>query len=180
MSPHIPLANSFEFFSLERDFRFRVTLALPSEGCNSNLDSSMKIVSPMADVSNTMTSSHWRWRRWCTKVSLGHRSGLWEWYAAARRRRVMVRTGRRRPVRRINWALYLRLDQLVTVLLLTFSSAFSGMKNLRRLKLFLKFATKLSIDNKAAFDQVVSWCHRTTRPYQNQYDAGDRIFWPWG
>ena len=29
--------------------------------------------------------AHWRRHRWCTKVSLGHRTGMQEWYSAARR-----------------------------------------------------------------------------------------------
>ena len=51
-----------------------------------------------------------RRRQRCIKVILGHCStGLLEWYPVARRRRVMVRSHRRRPMRRISWEFNLGL-----------------------------------------------------------------------
>ena len=54
---------------------------------------------------------HWRRRRWCTKVSLGHFAGLWKVYSTAKRRRAMLHTDRRLLVRRISWALNLGHDR---------------------------------------------------------------------
>ena len=54
---------------------------------------------------------HKQWHRRCTKVSLGHRAGLREWYPTAKRRHVMVRNDRRRPVWWISWTINLGLDR---------------------------------------------------------------------
>ena len=54
---------------------------------------------------------HWRWCRRCTKVCLGHDTSLREWYPTAKRRWVMVRTDRRRPVQWISRDLNLGLDR---------------------------------------------------------------------
>ena len=88
------------------------TRARPSVWCKLNLGSSVKIQCWQWRVPQTRYSlAHWQRRRRCTKVSLGQRVGLREWYPTARRHQVIIRTDRRRPVGRISWALNLRLEK---------------------------------------------------------------------
>ena len=80
--------------------------------CNLHPDSSVKIQCRRQwRISQTQRRlAHWRRRQRCIKVIQGHCStGLLEWYPAARRRRVMVRSHRRRPMRRISWEFNLGL-----------------------------------------------------------------------
>ena len=65
--------------------------ARPYVWCTLNLDSSVMIQCRQWQMSNTRWRlAHWRRCRRCTKVSLGYRPGLQEWYLTARRRWVMV------------------------------------------------------------------------------------------
>ena len=76
-------------------------------------------MSPVTGVTNTMTSFSLTAAPSFTKVCLGHRTGLREWYPAARRRPVIARARRRRPVWQISWPINLGLDrhQFVCIIL---------------------------------------------------------------
>ena len=107
-----------------------LTRARPSVWCHLNLDSSVMIKCHQWRVSQTRWRlAHWLRCRWCTKVSLGHRAGLGDWYYPARRCRVMVCTDRGRPVLWSNWDLNLGLDRkLLAFIILSKYGSSRGVK----------------------------------------------------
>ena len=91
------------------------TRSRPSVWCNLNLNSSANKQCLQRMSQTRWRLGYWRWCRWCTKVSLGHRVGLRELYRAVRRCRMMVSTDRQCPLRRISCQLYLGLERNLLV-----------------------------------------------------------------
>ena len=83
-----------------------------SAWCYLTLDLSVKIQYRHWQMSQTRWRLvHWKRSRRYTKISLRHHAGLWQWYPAARRCRVVVHTDMWCPVRRISSALNLGLER---------------------------------------------------------------------